>query len=554
MAQDGGAEFPALHGDDFGGRGNAGARGGGVHMDVEDFTALFDDEAEGIGEVDAFADLFANLPEVRTVLRVDELVTAVDDAVQGGMGLGGMEAVVQKLRPVVGLDGVERFHDVVERVGLERGFGAGAAGPEFAEVVEGFRALAQGPDGNVGIEPDEGAFGVVVDAAAQVGVVGAGAVEDLRGDGGVFEGTPGAAGFAVEFGGFGGQFVEEVGGGAQAAAGGEDFAQILGETFVDPEQIALHGLVVVGGGESGGAAVFAVPGVHELMRQKAGGDAAVVGIDQGFFVGAVVARFVVFEAEVGDVIAQGVEEMVVAEVAGAEEGLGFADQVAVVPDFGFGDAEGAFAVGGEMQVVGDGFAGAEVHRAEVGAGLDGGIDQGGERRGLEDDLVAGFALDGQRGAVAPAVRDFERGLDVELVARDAFGIQQQLIPAQDRELGSDGTAGGEAAGFGRGDEFGRDVDGGNARGDVEVELIHVDGVARPGDGFAVGRNFDADQIFDGAGGAVFARDPFRIKQREGAGLHRELHGGVQQAAGGVAGVHAEFDGGRLGEECRCQHV
>src|SRR5207302_1646400 len=51
---------------------------------------------------------------------------------------------------------------------------------------------------------------------------------------------------------------------------------------------------------------------------------------------------------------------------------------------------------------------------------------------------------------------------------------------------------------------------------------------------------------DRAGGAVFARDPLRVEQRERSGFHRELHGCVEQAPGGVSGVDVEFDGLLLG--------
>ena len=48
----------------------------------------------------------------------------------------------------------------------------------------------------------------------------------------------------------------------------EHVAEVLGEAFVDPEQVVLHGLLIVAGGEARGAAVLAVPGVRELVRQQ----------------------------------------------------------------------------------------------------------------------------------------------------------------------------------------------------------------------------------------------------------------------------------------------
>ena len=62
-----------------------------------------------------------------------------------------------------------------------------------AEVVEGFFAVGLLADECVGVEPDEFAFVVEVDAAAAVAPLAAGAVE-LRGHvGGVLKWSPGAA-------------------------------------------------------------------------------------------------------------------------------------------------------------------------------------------------------------------------------------------------------------------------------------------------------------------------------------------------------------------------
>ena len=56
-----------------------------------------------------------------------------------------------------------------------------------------------------------------------------------------------------------------------------------------------------------------------------------VRVDQGALAGAVVARFVVLQSEMRDVIAEREEEVVAAVVVRAEEGAGFLDQVLEVP-------------------------------------------------------------------------------------------------------------------------------------------------------------------------------------------------------------------------------
>ena len=88
--------------------------------------------------------------------------------------------------------------------------GIGAPAQSLAEIVERLAALAECADGDVGIEPDERAFLVVIDGAPQVAVIGARAVEHLRGYGGIFERTPRAAFLFVERGGFRGQRIEEI--------------------------------------------------------------------------------------------------------------------------------------------------------------------------------------------------------------------------------------------------------------------------------------------------------------------------------------------------------
>ena len=71
-------------------------------------------------------------------------------------------------------------------------------------------------------------------------------------------------------------------------------------------------------------------------------------VDEGAFVDAAVVGFVMLEAEVGDVIAQRVEEVIVAVVVGAEKLLRLVDQtLVVIPDFR-GSVEGGGAVGGDV--------------------------------------------------------------------------------------------------------------------------------------------------------------------------------------------------------------
>ena len=90
--------------------------------------------------------------------------------------------------------------------------------------------------------------------------------------------------------------------GAQAGARGEDVAHVLGHALVDPEKLAL-----LGGGEVGlielvGAAVLAIPGVGELVREEVGLGQLVGFVGKTFFADAVVGGLAMFKAfAAGDV-------------------------------------------------------------------------------------------------------------------------------------------------------------------------------------------------------------------------------------------------------------
>ena len=133
------------------------------------------------------------------------------------------------------------------------------------------RAFGLLADDDVDPEPVQRVFVVEIGAAAP-GFPGAGReIKFGGGVGGVLQVAPFAAGNVIEGGGGEGEIVAILLGGEQAAARGEHEAEIVGEAFVDPEQIVLHGLLVVGRGEVGGAAEFSVPGVDVFVGQKSGG-------------------------------------------------------------------------------------------------------------------------------------------------------------------------------------------------------------------------------------------------------------------------------------------
>src|SRR5262249_11171719 len=116
--------------------------------------------------------------------------------------------------------------------------------------------------------------------------------------------APRAPGEMVEIGGDTSEILAKLVGGPKPAASSQDGAEIFGQSFVDPQQISLHRNLVVGGGESGGAAGLAIPRVNIFVGKKRRIQLAVGFIDETAFAHAAVVGFVVLESEVGDVVAQ----------------------------------------------------------------------------------------------------------------------------------------------------------------------------------------------------------------------------------------------------------
>ena len=76
------------------------------------------------------------------------------------------------------------------------------------------------------------------------------------------------------------------------------------------------------------------------------------------------------------------------------------------------------------------------------------------------------------------------------------------------------------------------VEGGDAGGDGEMELVEVLVVAAPGKDLAVGGEDDAGDLIDGAGGAVVAGDPLGRGEGDGAGVDGDIDLGVEELARG----------------------
>jgi len=84
-----------------------------------------------------------------------------------------MQAAIQEISPIVGLDRVQRGYHVREIIRLHGRRSAGASFEGAAEIVQRPSALAELPDGDIGIQPDQRALGVVVHGSAIIRVIAA---------------------------------------------------------------------------------------------------------------------------------------------------------------------------------------------------------------------------------------------------------------------------------------------------------------------------------------------------------------------------------------------
>src|SRR5205823_4524155 len=97
---------------------------------------------------------------------MSQLPAAPFDAAQGSMCLSRSQTLIQKSRPVVGLDGVQRGHYILEGVRFQSGCAAWTPVKGAAEIVQRFRSSTKLAQAHVGFKPDQRAFGVIIHAAA----------------------------------------------------------------------------------------------------------------------------------------------------------------------------------------------------------------------------------------------------------------------------------------------------------------------------------------------------------------------------------------------------
>src|SRR5579859_7480835 len=241
------------------------------------------------------------------------------------------------------------------------------------------------------------------------------------------------------------------------------------------------------------------------------------------------------EAEVSDVIAERIEEVVIAIVMRAEKLLGLLDEALVmVPGFLRGVESGG-AVGGDVHF-GDRVGGERDDLQKL-SGDDGRVDERGERDGRELNFVGALAGDRKRRAKFPAVGQFEAGGVVDVVRPVAGGVEQDLVPTDDGQfVGGRGTSGESAfEGCGREEiEFGGDFS--YASGDFDVESEAVEQIAAPFERLTSRAELQSGKIDDRAVGSVLAGDPLRVVEGEVAGSGGALQRSMENLARCGGGV------------------
>jgi hypothetical protein len=268
-------------------------------------------------------------------------------------------------------------------------------------------------------------------------------------------------------------------------------------------------------------------------------------VGEAFFAYAVVGGLTVLEAFASGYVRECEEEVVDVVVTRVVGGAGFANEIREFDEERGAELRVFGSVGYYVDVVLGSDFGGEGELVEVFAGDDGGVfelfDGGGS-------VVSEAALGmlwivsvgwGECGADAPALGNFDGGLDGDFFDWRVGGIEKEFFPFEDCELLAD-ARGDDAVEVG--------VEGGDAGGDGYVELVEVFVVTAPGKDFAIGGEDDAGDLVDGAGGAMVAGDPLGSGEGDGAGSDRDLDLGVINLSGGIGEVRGDLDGGFLGFE------
>ena len=280
------------------------------------------------------------------------------------------------------------------------------------------------------------------------------------------------------------------------------------------------------------------------MRQQVALPGGLVPFGEGLGVGAILARLVVLEASLLDLVGQGIEKIVVRVMVRTEQlecllhqrPVRFKLLGLVIHELGpIGEqveVHRRLAGGGKLDALGEA---ARVQRA---------VDEGFEIGALVARLVATRGGGLQCRGRLPARGQAQRHGHGDLAGKIAGRIKQYRVPVDEHHLAADfGLA---DLGAGRRQILEVDIKCLDARIGAHPECVDVDGVARPRHRPALRGDLQAREALDRALRGVIARQPLGIQQHGIAAdaAQRFMH--VNDALGGIGGIHAQLDFARVG--------
>ena len=202
----------------------------------------------------------------------------------------------------------------------------------LAEFVERPGPVRLLPDDHVSLEPDQFSLIVEVHAAPLGRPRRRRVVQELRRDRRVNKRPPGPTRITIQIARDARKVFAILFCCPQPASRRQYVAQVFGEALVDPKQLAFHWLLITWRRKPRRTPVLSVPRMHKLVRQQPGAVFPQGRIDQRALGDSIVARLVVFESEMRNVVAQRVKEMIVLIVTRSEKRFGLGDQTLVVSD------------------------------------------------------------------------------------------------------------------------------------------------------------------------------------------------------------------------------
>jgi hypothetical protein len=283
--------------------------------------------------------------------------------------------------------------------------------------------------------------------------------------------------------------------------------------------------------------------VHELVGHEAGHPLARRFVAEDVFGGAVVARLVMLQPEVRDLIAQRHQPVVVAIVRRAEKRDGLLDQPRVLLLEAGGRLEREGVLRSQVDGVAQAGAVGDVDLPELRAHLYRRVDQRGQRHGLEGD-VAAAAAGLQRRGVLPAGGEAEAGRELNGVARRTGGVEHQRVPTHHRQTRRRRRTGGEDGAAGEAEEVEVDFQRGGVGRHVDVKGEHLQFVAPPLDRRAVRGDLEARQPHQRSARRVLAGDPLRVQELHRSRRRGDGEVGAEDIRRRTGGVDAE------GNRCR----